>query len=222
MVLSLLSLNVRGFKNVSKRKAIFLYCEGQVNVNCFFFQETQSNKEDFGFWKSQWGNIYLSHGSPRSAGGAIFLHNFDVKIIDHNSDTEGHWLMVNIEVDDTKYILVNIYGFINRTKKQRLFTNINHMITNWKQMYATDKVIVAGDSNVVPDENQDRHPTQHNSPRFNKIISEFSSSLDLIDIWRRKNPNKLQYTRNNSQDSQHSRIDYWLLTSNQNIFNLKL
>uniref|UniRef100_A0A3P9KL10 exodeoxyribonuclease III n=1 Tax=Oryzias latipes TaxID=8090 RepID=A0A3P9KL10_ORYLA len=216
MVLSLLSLNVRGFKNVTKRKAIFLYCKAQVNVNCFFFQETHSSEEDFDFWKSQWGsgNIYLSHGSPRSAGVAIFLHNFDGKIVDHKSDTEGHWLMVNIEVDDTKYILVNIYGFNNRTKNQKFFTNINHKIINWKQMYATDNIIVAGDFNVVPDENQDRYPTQHNSPRFNKIISEFSNSLDLIDIWRRQNPNKLQYTWNNSQHSQRSRIDYWLVTSN--------
>uniref|UniRef100_A0A3B3HKX7 Reverse transcriptase domain-containing protein n=1 Tax=Oryzias latipes TaxID=8090 RepID=A0A3B3HKX7_ORYLA len=216
MVLSLLSLNVRGFKNVTKRKAIFLYCKAQVNVNCFFFQETHSSEEDFDFWKSQWGsgNIYLSHGSPRSAGVAIFLHNFDGKIVDHKSDTEGHWLMVNIEVDDTKYILVNIYGFNNRTKNQKFLTNINHKIINWKQMYATDKIIVAGDFNVVPDENQDRYPTQHNSPHFNKIISEFSNSLDLIDIWRRQNPNKLQYTWNNSQHSQRSRIDYWLVTSN--------
>uniref|UniRef100_A0A3P9MEG4 Ig-like domain-containing protein n=1 Tax=Oryzias latipes TaxID=8090 RepID=A0A3P9MEG4_ORYLA len=81
-------------------------------------------------------------------------------------------------------------------------------------MYATDKVIVAGDFNVVPDENQDRYPTQHNSPHFNKIISEFSNSLDLIDIWRTQNPNKLQYTWNNSQHSQRSRIDYWLVTCN--------
>uniref|UniRef100_A0A3P9LQN6 exodeoxyribonuclease III n=1 Tax=Oryzias latipes TaxID=8090 RepID=A0A3P9LQN6_ORYLA len=204
MVLSLLSLNVRGFKNVTKRKAIFLYCKAQVNVNCFFFQETHSSEEDLDFWKSQWGNIYLSHGSPRSAGGAISLHHFD----------EGHWLMVNIEVDDTKYILVYIYGFNNRTKNQKFLTNINHKIINWKQMFAADKVIVAGDFNVVPDENPDRHPTQHNSPRFNKIISEFSNSLDLIDIWRRQNPNKLQYTWNNSQHSQRSRIDYWLVTSN--------
>lgn len=38
--------------------------------------------------------------SPRSAGGAAFLHHFDGKIVYNKSDTEGHWFIVNIEVDD--------------------------------------------------------------------------------------------------------------------------
>lgn len=46
----------------------------------------------------------------------MFLYSFNGRVIDHRGDKEDHWLMVNIKVDDTKYILVNVYGFIIRNK----------------------------------------------------------------------------------------------------------
>uniref|UniRef100_A0A669F6B0 exodeoxyribonuclease III n=1 Tax=Oreochromis niloticus TaxID=8128 RepID=A0A669F6B0_ORENI len=214
MVLSIFSLNVRGLRNNIKRKAIFLFCKEQPNTNCFLFQETHSSEDDHIFWRKQWGSgdIYLSHGTSHSAGVAIFLHRFNGRVIDHKGDKEGHWLMVNIELDDTKYILVNVYGFNNRAKNRKLISDLEKMIEEWKIIYSIEKVVVAGDFNMVPDEKQDRFPTKYNSPHFNQTIMDFSCTLNLIDIWRKLNPDKLHYTWSNSERSERSRLDYCLIT----------
>lgn len=50
---------------------------------------------------------------------------------------------------------------------------------------------------------------------FSFIISDFSKSLDLVDIWREMNPDKIQLTwSNNTGQTQSSRLDFWLITSN--------
>lgn len=38
-------LNVRGLKDIVKRKTLFLFCKGQ-KVHCWFWQETHSSDED--------------------------------------------------------------------------------------------------------------------------------------------------------------------------------
>lgn len=217
MVLSFLSLNVRGLRNGTKRKAIFLFCKEQPKVNCFFLQETHSVEDDLNFWKSQWGSgdIFLSHGTSHSAGVAIFLNRFEGKVLDQRSDNEGHWLMLNIKVNDSKYILVNVYGHNNRTKNKRLVIQLKTMIQDWVQLFSTDKIIIGGDFNVVPNESKDRFPSQPQPDCLNYVMSEFANPLSLVDIWRIKNPDKIQFTwSNNSKRSQSSRIDYWLISKN--------
>lgn len=46
----------------------------------------------------------------------------------------------------------------------------------------------------------------------NKLVI-FCQSLDLIDIWRVKNPGEKQYTWSNRDRSLQSRIDLWMITS---------
>jgi len=61
------SLNVRGLKNSTKRKALFLFCK-ELKANLIFLQETHSGTADEKFWKQQWGdNVLYSHGTNYSA-----------------------------------------------------------------------------------------------------------------------------------------------------------
>lgn len=62
-----------GLRNLTKRKAIFLYLK-QFNSDFHFLQECHSVKEDFNFWRSQWGmDLWRSHGTSNSAGVCIFI-----------------------------------------------------------------------------------------------------------------------------------------------------
>lgn len=80
--LSVLSLNVRGLRDMVKRKALFLFCK-RSEADFIFLQETHSVEEDTKFWKTQWGNtVHYSHGSSNSAGVAIFLHKFKGEILE--------------------------------------------------------------------------------------------------------------------------------------------
>jgi len=66
--LSLISFNVRGLRNIVKRKALFLFAK-QFRADFCFVQEAHSIKEDTKFWTSQWGNsVWFARGSEHSAG----------------------------------------------------------------------------------------------------------------------------------------------------------
>ena len=219
MTLSLCSLNVRGIRNITKRKAIFLFCKEQTKTQCFLLQETHSLDSDIAFWKTQWGSSnesFFSHGTSHSGGVAILFNRLEGKVIDHKSDVEGHWLSVILDLNDCNYIIVNVYGYNNRAKNKRMFSTLGTLIDEWKTTFATDKVLVTGDYNVTPDDWQDRAPppsslTTHS---FNPLITEFSKALDLVDIWRIMNPGKKQFTWSNSAHSQCSRLDYFLISNN--------
>ena len=89
--LSFCPLNARGLKDKVKRKGIFLFCKGQKS-HFVFLQETRSTEEDaaFGRRSGERQTIVFSHGSNRSAGGAICLHNCPGKIVTLQSDALGH------------------------------------------------------------------------------------------------------------------------------------
>lgn len=130
MSISFSSLNVRGLKNNIKRmelvtwRPFFLYCK-KVKANLILLQETHSNKDDEKFWKQQWGdNILYSHGTSHSAGVMILFYRFPGKMIDYKSDEAGHWLMVVVEVFDFKMILINIYGYNNRSLNRNMWLKL--------------------------------------------------------------------------------------------------
>ncbi len=68
-----MSLNVRGIRDLLKRKATFLFCKNS-EADLILLQETHSSESDIKFWKGQWGNkIYCSHGTNHSAGVSFFF-----------------------------------------------------------------------------------------------------------------------------------------------------
>ena len=59
--LSVVSLNVRGIREQTKRRSIFSYLKDQ-RANVYFLQETYSEPADENMWKNEWGGkIFFSH-----------------------------------------------------------------------------------------------------------------------------------------------------------------
>jgi len=214
-MLSLLSLNTRGLKNNVKRKATFLYCKEQ-KANCFFLQETHSSEEDALFWKHQWGDLtYFSHGSSHSAGVMILFYRFPGTILDHVSDSNGHWLTVVVEINGAKFILVCVYGYNSRAINKIFYTDLGERLKQWKMKYSTEQIIVGGDFNVAPDNSVDRIPSRGQHHLFDDIFINLVSNTNLTDCWRLRNPNTRQFTWfNASCNGQCSRLDYWLIPHN--------
>lgn len=157
-----------------------------------FLQETHSAVTDTKFWKQQWGDIFFSHGTPHSAGVMILINRFSGNILDHKSDSKGHWLMVVIELNAVNYILLCIYGFNQRTQNKDLFSSLSRLIEGWKVIFKTDKIVIGGDFNLAPDRWLDRLPSRWQCHCYEEIISEFTSQLNLTDYWRIKNPSVTQ------------------------------
>lgn len=209
---SVVSLNVRGIRNINKRKAIFLFLKDK-RADFYLLQETHSLKSDHNLWKSQWGqDIWLSHGTNRSAGVAILKGNFRGKIV-HTECNNGRWLILILEDSNMQYILANIYGTNCKSTNSLLFNELEIRIVNLSTKYVNAKIIIGGDFNVVPNDNLDRWPCKGVKDEVsNNIISGLCNNLGLTDVWRKMNPNKLTYTWQNSDRSLQSRIDFWLIS----------
>ena len=125
------------------------------------------------------------------------------------------WLMMVIEFNDVNYILICVYGYNRRAQNKQLYSPLSKMLEGWKVTYNTDKVIVRGDFNLVPDLCIDRLPPRGQSHNYEEIISEFITKGNLIDWWRMRNPNTKQYTwYNSANNGQCSRLNFWLISIN--------
>lgn len=72
MNLKVVSVNVKGICNPSKRKAMSLF-RRHTNADVIFFRRLNDN-DDGKFWRSHWGDqFYLSHAFSHMSGVAILL-----------------------------------------------------------------------------------------------------------------------------------------------------
>uniref|UniRef100_A0A3P9J195 Reverse transcriptase domain-containing protein n=1 Tax=Oryzias latipes TaxID=8090 RepID=A0A3P9J195_ORYLA len=211
--ISLLSLNARGLRDLTKRKRFFLFCKGK-NVDFVFLQETHSTNEDKSFWSQQWGDkVFFSHGNSRSAGVAVLLKNFQGKIVSHIADAHGHWLIIIIDIDNLKFILVNIYGYNNIKENKILLEQISLQLDQLRLAYSSNNIIVGGDLNLVQDDWMDRFPSNFDSSHPNGTFNNFCDGQGLTDTWRHLNPGIIQFTWFNSNYKLKSRIDHWLISN---------
>ena len=71
----LLSLNVRGVRAATKRKALFTWLS-ERRYDIIFLQETYSTVDVEDIWRTQWrGKLFFAHGSNHSCGVMILVRS---------------------------------------------------------------------------------------------------------------------------------------------------
>lgn len=82
-----------------------------------------SCSKDETFWRNQWGgNVLFCHGTNYSAGVSIlFDRNFGGSIIHSFFSSEGRWIIVVVILADSLFILINVYGYNNRSQNRNFF-----------------------------------------------------------------------------------------------------
>lgn len=101
--LSTISLNSRGLRDLTKRKALFLYCR-RINADLILLQETHSCESDVRFW------AYFSHRSNHSAGVLTLINKFKGDIVESLISMDGKWVILVTKLDNATLIICNIYG----------------------------------------------------------------------------------------------------------------
>ena len=93
--LSVVSLNVRGIREQTKRRSIFSYLKDQ-RANVYFLQETYSVPADENMWKNEWGGkIFFSHGTNHSKGVCTLINPSVNYQIDYSyANTSGRIILV--------------------------------------------------------------------------------------------------------------------------------
>ena len=125
----LLSLNVRGIRSATKRKALFTWLN-ERRYDIIFLQETYSTADVEDIWRTQWrGKLFFAHGSNHSCGVMILVRSdldFNPRTI--SCDDEGRSIIIEAEVQGSPFLFVNIYA-PNKVQDQcRFFDKFNKNI----------------------------------------------------------------------------------------------
>ena len=146
-----MSLNVRGIRSSTKRKALFLWLKKQ-NADIIFLQETYSTEEIEAIWKTQFkGKMIYSHGTNHSCGVMIFIKDYlEFNLKSSVLDAEGRYILMDATVQGSDFLFVNIYA-PNKVQDQcEFFSALDTLIEKFLDS-AEKKIILGGDFNVTLD-----------------------------------------------------------------------
>lgn len=211
--LSIASLNVRGIREITKRKALFLFLK-RTDADFIFCQETHSTDLDEKFWKSQWGkSIFFSHGTSHSAGVMVLMNRFKGDVLNSVTCENGRWVILTVKLDNTIFILCNIYGHNSNTLNKSLFAKVSDIIQCKFDAFQASYVIFSGDFNECLDNLCDRYPPRSSQRDAQSNLASLCANLSLTDIWRFYNPGISEYTWSNKDKSLQSRIDMFFIST---------
>lgn len=110
--LQLLSVNVRGLNTDEKRKKCYAWLN-ELKTDIIFLQEThfiEKNEKKYNFgWR---GKLYHAFSNSTYSRGVsiLFKENIDVQVYNVNRSNDGRKLLLNLEINDYKFTVVNIYA----------------------------------------------------------------------------------------------------------------
>ena len=211
--LNLLSLNAKELSR--KRRTIFTWCRKR-NSDIIFLQETHSTLSTQSKWKNEWGaELICSHGSSNSRGVAILIKKgLDCVIHSQIVDTSGRYIVVKAAIKDKMYVLVNIYA---PNKDEDIIKCLKNVLTKLQteNLDSEENIVIGGDFNCPLNPTLDKKGGIM-TPRKSVIncINDVQSQLDLVDIWRVKNPQTKSSTWSQRSPPIFCRLDYWLISNN--------
>ena len=208
----LISRNVRGINHFRKRRTVLTWCRKQ-KADLIFLKETHSKKDSERQWKNEWGgDMIMSHGSSNSCGVAIlFKKGFDCTVLSKIEDPLGRYLILKAEIKDKLYVLINIYA-PNKDKDIITFLNNLRTLLQNENLEDEENIIIGGDFNCLLNPSLDKKGGTI-VPRKSviKTIDCLRDELDLVDIWRIKNPSLKSFTWSQNSPMILCRLDYWLI-----------
>ena len=206
-----MSLYVRGLRG-EKRYTIFRWAIEKKYDICML-QETYCTPEFTNQFKRGWkGSVYHScSNSHHSRGVCILLREgLQAEVINTYSDKQGRFLLLNIKIQGRELCIVNVYAPNTCSNRSAFFKDIKKLI----DAHACSKanLIIGGDFNTVLHETDRAIPrADTSSVTLRHLMAQFS----LEDIWRKLNPQKIEYSYIDPQiRASHSRIDFWLISQN--------
>ena len=209
---NLLSLNVRGIRTFEKRKAVFSWLVNS-DADIIFLQETYSTRDIENIWRKQWkGEMLFSHGSNHSKGVlALRKDNLDFKIHSTKVDSQGRYIFLEAYIQDSPYFLLNIY-VPNKCCEQFLFFKDVSDIPKSARVEQDHPFTVGGDFNIILDHVLDGQDGNSKRKDSGKVVEGMSTELDLVDIWRIRNPTVTRFTWHQEKPIIQKRLDYWLVS----------
>ena len=112
---------------------------------------------------------------------------------------------------DSPYLILNIYA-PNKWSEQFLFFKDVLDILKGARAEQDHPFIVGGDFNIILDHVLDGQGGNSKRKDSGKIVEDMYAELDLVDIWRIRNPTVTRFTWRQKKPIIQRRLDYWLVS----------
>ena len=157
------------------------------------------------------GELYSSFYPINNRRGVSILvrKNCDVDIITCSTDQDGRIIHIKLSNEQENIDIINIYAPNNNIERKQFFLKLHDRLKLIK-----NKIILTGDFNNVINTYLDRYPVRPNSDVSRKALNDIMNDIQLIDIWRERNPKDIVFScnRNNINYYAASRIDRFLIS----------
>ena len=110
------------------------------------------------------------------------------------NDNACRTLILDVTIDDTDYILVNLYNANTETEQIKVLNNLHLPLDSW-DIHQNKQIILAGDFNLFLDTTLE--PKADFPCLKKKSVAKLIKTkehFDLCDIWRLRSPDAKQFT----------------------------
>ena len=126
----------------------------------------------------------------------------------------GRYIIVKAVMQDKTYVLINIYA-PNKDKDLTNFFKNLYAILQKENLESEENIIIGGDFNYPLNLELDKKGgVLLQSKSLTNCIECLQNQLDLVDIWRIKNPNTKSFTWSQKSPRIFCRLDYYLISKN--------
>ena len=124
-------------------------------------------------------------------------------------DSEGRYILLEALIQDSPFVLLNIYAPNTSTEQREFFEKIAEELKS--SVTLSDSSLVVGDFNVIFDQDLDGSGGVKKTKKSVKILEDICLEQDLINIWRIRNPTEKRFTRRQKTPIIQRRLDFWLV-----------
>ena len=210
--LDVFSLNVRGVRDLIKRRSIFSFLKDQ-KACIYFLQGTYSELNDENVWKKEWGGeLFFSHGTKHSKGVCILINpTAQIQVNYSYSDNSGRIVSITISLNGHNLTLCNIYAPNNQAHQLQFMQELNNCIINKTELTS---LIVGGDWNCTLSKKDKIGGTPWRPTIYSNLIAATMDMFDFVDIQRVRHPKLQKFTYESKSLKVKSRIDFFLVAKN--------
>ena len=206
--ITIFSQNCQGLGNPQKRRALFRHVRAKkYNIVCLQDVHIQSQQESY--VKAEWGNDAYFSCFISSSRGVLILpnNNFEYKVEKINSDVNGKYIILDINIEGKKFTLINLYG--SNDDKPKFYKELRQKYKSLNN----DNIIMCGDWNLVinPDLDTNNYLHVNNLRARNEVLDNIIEEDGFLDTYRIFHEEKREYTwsRRNPVRKQ-TRLDFFL------------
>jgi len=202
-------MNVRGLRDSKKRNDVFQYIrQKKVSVCCL--QDFHCTMSDEDLYEREWkGTAVFSSYTSNSRGVAILFSNeLGVKIHGTCKDEGGNYIVLDVEIDDLRITLVNVYG------PNEDLPDFYKKLGKCMNSLDNATIIACGDWNMVLNQEMDtKNYLRENNVKAKRVVMEMCETMELSDPWRSLHESRKRYTWRQYNPVKMARLDFFLVTN---------